>query len=140
MITVERTDFISISTRALENARTFYGARLGSRESTPPEHRYAEFETGNVTLAFSADAEFTPSPIAVSLPRPDGREARRELEAEGVPFDGEIIDTGVCHMTFCHDAGAGSAGGKAADAGPQNRVAFGAPGGHTIMLHRRYAS
>jgi predicted enzyme related to lactoylglutathione lyase len=42
--------------------------------------------------------------------------ARSELEAAGVAFVGEIIDTGVCHMAFFHD-----------------------PDGNAIMLHRRYA-
>ena len=43
-------------------------------------------------------------------------EARRELEAKGVDFQGETLDTGVCHMAFFHD-----------------------PDGNALMLHRRYA-
>ena len=41
---------------------------------------------------------------------------RKELEAKGVEFSGEILDTGVCHMAFFHD-----------------------PDGNALMLHRRYA-
>ena len=114
MIEVERTDFISIPTRDVESARTFYGGTLGLRESTPWGHRYPEFETGNVTLAFYSDDEFSPGGISISLRVPNVEAARRELEGAGVLFDGEIIDTGVCHMTFCHDLD-----------------------GHTTMLHRR---
>ena len=42
--------------------------------------------------------------------------AREALEAKGVAFDGEILDTGVCHMAFFQD-----------------------PDGNALMLHRRYA-
>ena len=47
---------------------------------------------------------------------PDVEEARAELEAKGVVFDGDILDTGVCHMAFFRD-----------------------PDGNALMLHRRYA-
>ena len=59
---------------------------------------------------------FEPTPNWVALRVPDVAEARRELEAAGVAFDREILDTGVCHMAFFHD-----------------------PDGNAIMLHRRYA-
>ena len=42
--------------------------------------------------------------------------ARAELEAKGVEFTGEILDTGVCHMTLFTD-----------------------PEGNDLMLHHRYA-
>jgi hypothetical protein len=47
---------------------------------------------------------------------PDVGEARGELEGRGVAFDGETLDTGVCHMAFFRD-----------------------PDGNQFMLHRRYA-
>ena len=46
----------------------------------------------------------------------DVAEARAELEAKGVSFNGETIDTGVCHMALFED-----------------------PDGNDLMLHRRYA-
>jgi predicted enzyme related to lactoylglutathione lyase len=46
----------------------------------------------------------------------DVAETRAELESRGVAFDGEILDTGVCHMAFFTD-----------------------PDGNQLMLHRRYA-
>jgi predicted enzyme related to lactoylglutathione lyase len=42
--------------------------------------------------------------------------ARKQLEAKGVQFVGEILDTGVCQMAFFSD-----------------------PDGNDLMLHRRYA-
>ena len=41
--------------------------------------------------------------------------ARAELEAAGVKFEGETLDTGVCHMAPFFD-----------------------PDGNALMLHRRY--
>jgi hypothetical protein len=46
----------------------------------------------------------------------DVAETRKELEERGVAFDGDILDTGVCHMAFFRD-----------------------PDGNALMLHRRYA-
>jgi len=46
----------------------------------------------------------------------DVAETRRELEAKGVEFEGDILDTSVCHMAFFKD-----------------------PDGNQFMLHRRYA-
>jgi hypothetical protein len=44
------------------------------------------------------------------------RRARGELEAAGVAFPVETIDSGVCHMAFFSD-----------------------PDGNALMLHHRYA-
>ena len=46
----------------------------------------------------------------------DVADARAELEARGVTFKGEIIDSGVCHQTFFED-----------------------PDGNVLALHHRYA-
>jgi len=45
----------------------------------------------------------------------DVEATRRELEAKGVEFTGDVLDTGVCHMAFFTD-----------------------PDGNDLMLHRRY--
>jgi predicted enzyme related to lactoylglutathione lyase len=52
----------------------------------------------------------------IALRVADVAEARKELEARGVAFNGETIDTGVCHMALFED-----------------------PDGNDLMLHRRYA-
>jgi predicted enzyme related to lactoylglutathione lyase len=79
-----------------------------------------EFKLGQVTLDVfnpaSAGQEFAPSPAGIAIRVPDVAATRTELEAKGVQFDGEIVDTGVCHFAFFKD-----------------------PDGNQLMLHRRYA-
>ena len=120
MTLVERTDYVSVPVTDLERSTRFYeetlGLRLASGSSTWPE-----FETGNVSLYLvdptNIGQEFAgPHTAHIALRVGDVAEARRELEAKGVEFEGEILDTGVCHMAFFHD-----------------------PDGNALMLHRRYA-
>jgi catechol 2,3-dioxygenase-like lactoylglutathione lyase family enzyme len=120
VIDVERVDFLTLATRDLPQARNFYVETLGLPESKGDEHRFAEFETANATIAlFNPELlgrEFKPNPNPVALRVPDVAAARAKLEAAGVEFEGEIIDSGVCHMAFFKD-----------------------PDGNSLMLHRRYA-
>ena len=61
--------------------------------------------------------EFSPQKNAhLALHVDDVAEARAELEGKGVTFAGDILDTGVCRMTFFTD-----------------------PDGNDLMLHHRYA-
>ncbi len=60
-----------------------------------------EFEVGTAPIAFRVD---------------DVAKRRAELEAEGVEFSGEIIDSGVCHQSHLTD-----------------------PDGNRLILHHRYA-
>ena len=119
MIAVERVDFVSVPTRDTEQARRFYGELLGITESTTPEDVFAEFEAANVTLGTwepeRVGIPFAPG-MALAIRVPDVEAARRELETAGVQFDGETIDTGVCHMAFCSDFD-----------------------GNGVIIHRRYA-
>ena len=114
---VERVDFVSVAVRDLPRARRFYGEVLGLPPGGPASD---EFEAGNVTLALwapEADGEtFSPNEAGVALRVPDVAVARRALEAEGVEFLGDTVDTGVCHMAFLRD-----------------------PDGNVLILHRRYA-
>jgi catechol 2,3-dioxygenase-like lactoylglutathione lyase family enzyme len=115
---VERVDFVSIPVRDLPRARRFYGEVLGLPAGGPAPD---EFEAGNVTLALwapEADGEtFSANEAGVALRVPDVGAARRDLEAEGVEFLGDTVDTGVCHMAFFRD-----------------------PDGNVLILHRRYAA
>ena len=119
MTQVERVDFVSVPTRDPAKARRFYGELLGLHESTTADDVFPEFEASNVTLGVwqpeMVGMEFVPS-AGVAVRVPDVAEARRELEAAGVEFRGETIDTGVCHMAFFED-----------------------PDGNALMLHHRYA-
>jgi predicted enzyme related to lactoylglutathione lyase len=54
------------------------------------------------------------NPLALHVD--DVAEARSRLEAAGVAFHGDVVDTGVCHMAFFAD-----------------------PDGNALMLHHRYA-
>jgi len=116
---VERVDFVSFLTQDIPRAKRFYTEILGLEIETEGKSDM-EFRCGQVTLDIfdpsSIGQPFAVSPAGLSLRVPDVAAARSELEAKGVEFDGETLDTGVCHMAFFHD-----------------------PDGNALMLHRRYA-
>jgi predicted enzyme related to lactoylglutathione lyase len=118
---VTGVDFVPFSTQDLDKAMDFYGNALGLPRSVyVPERNYAEFETGNVTLSI-IDGErmgigHNVNRTAMALHVDDVAAARAVLEERGVSFQGEILDTGVCHMAFFAD-----------------------PDGNALMLHHRYA-
>ncbi len=117
---VERTDFVSVPVTDMERSKRFYGETLGLErlaDSGFPEFRLGE----NVSLYLidmkRVGSEFTaPHSAHIALRVPDVHEARAELEAKGIAFDGETRDSSVCHMAFFRD-----------------------PDGNALMLHRRYA-
>jgi hypothetical protein len=51
LIEIARTDFVSVTTRDLERAKTFYGETLGTPRNPHASEQYPEFETGNLTIA-----------------------------------------------------------------------------------------
>jgi predicted enzyme related to lactoylglutathione lyase len=118
---VAGVDFVGMPTRDLEQAVRFYGETLGLRRSVyNAERNYSEFETGNLTLSvYNAEQmglahNVNPNPLALHVA--DVAAARETLQARGVSFEGETLDTGVCHMAFFSD-----------------------PDGNALMLHHRYA-
>jgi predicted enzyme related to lactoylglutathione lyase len=118
---VTGVDFVGVPTRDLDAAVEFYGSIVGLPRSVYlKERHYAEFETGNLTLSvFNAEEvglEHKVNPNAIALHVEDVAQARAMLEARGVTFAGDILDTGVCHMAFFAD-----------------------PDGNALMLHHRYA-
>jgi predicted enzyme related to lactoylglutathione lyase len=118
---VTGVDFVGMPTRDLEAAVEFYGSTVGLPRSVYlRERNYAEFEAGNLTLSvFNAEQfglEHRVNPNAIGLHVDDVAQARATLEQRGVRFQGEILDTGVCHMAFFAD-----------------------PDGNALMLHHRYA-
>jgi catechol 2,3-dioxygenase-like lactoylglutathione lyase family enzyme len=116
---VEQVDFVSVLTQDLSRARQFYGETLGLPIETEGENDL-EFTLGQVTLDVfnptSVGQPFAPSPAGIAIRVADVAAARAALEAKGVQFDGEIVDSGVCHFAFFKD-----------------------PDGNALMLHRRYA-
>jgi catechol 2,3-dioxygenase-like lactoylglutathione lyase family enzyme len=119
VIEVERVDFVSFLTQDIARAKAFYADTLELEIETEGEYDM-EFRAGQVTLDLfdpsSVGQPFAPSPAGLALRVPDVAEARAELESKGVEFEGETVDTGVCHMAFFSD-----------------------PDGNKLMLHRRYA-
>ena len=120
-ITVERTDFISVPVTDMERSRRFYEETLGLPNRSSGE-QWPEYQLGENVSVYLMDptnigSTFTgPHTAHIALRVPDVPEARRTLEAKGVEFQGDVLDTGVCHMAFFAD-----------------------PDGNALMLHRRYA-
>ncbi len=116
---VEEVDFVSFLTQDIPRARRFYAETLGLEIETEGADDI-EFRAGQVTLDIfnpaSIGQPFAPSPAGMALRVSDVATTRKELEAKGVEFDGETLDTGVCHMASFKD-----------------------PDGNSLMLHRRYA-
>jgi predicted enzyme related to lactoylglutathione lyase len=110
---------MSVPVQDMERAKRFYSETLGIH-SPNLDDAWPEFETGNVSLYLvdptQFGEEFRPHGAHIALRVPDVAETRGELEAKGVEFFGEILDTGVCHMAFFEDTE-----------------------GNALMLHRRYA-
>jgi catechol 2,3-dioxygenase-like lactoylglutathione lyase family enzyme len=120
---VERTDFISVPVTDMERSKRFYGETLGLPPvGDPDEQGFPEYQLGeNVSLYLlsmeNIGSTFTaPHTASIALRVPDVAEARKELEAKGVAFEGDVFDTSVCHMAHFKD-----------------------PDGNVFMLHRRYA-
>jgi predicted enzyme related to lactoylglutathione lyase len=118
---VTGVDFVFVPTQDFERAAAFYGDVLG----LPCSARYGrvpggEFETGSLTLQILESAaigrEFRPLGGAIALHVDDVAAARAALEARGVRFAADTMDTGVCHMAPFED-----------------------PDGNALLLHHRYA-
>jgi catechol 2,3-dioxygenase-like lactoylglutathione lyase family enzyme len=118
---VTGTDFVFLPISDFERSEAFYTGLLGLECSK----RYGrgiggEFETGNLTIQVVDMAkigrEIPPSTGAIALHVDDVDEARAELEAKGIEFSAETLDSGVCFQAFFHD-----------------------PDGNALILHHRYA-
>ena len=118
---VTGVDFATVFVDDYPAAVEFYGGVLGLEQSADYEKVPAgEFETGSLTLqvmdANAIGRPFQASGHPIALHVDDIEAGRSELEAKGVEFLAETIDSGVCHMALFSD-----------------------PAGNVLMLHRRYA-
>jgi catechol 2,3-dioxygenase-like lactoylglutathione lyase family enzyme len=122
---VTGVDFVSLPTQDLATAMDFYENVLGLPRSSVwqrpgQEPVGAEFETGTVTIALIAceplGLPFQPHKVPVALRVDDVAARRAELESRGIEFNGDTIDSGVCHQAFFED-----------------------PDGNVLDLHHRYA-
>ncbi len=119
---ISGVDFIAVPTQDFDKADEFYGDVLGLERSKQWGSMPArEYETGSLTIAvMQSDAfgiPFSPHSHPIALHVDDVQAAREELEAKGVTFRGDTIDSGVCHMAPFTD-----------------------PDGNTLMFHHRYAA
>ena len=118
---VEHVDFWAVPVTDLERSKTFYGETLGL-PMTGDGGGFPEFKLGDngflylLSLEAIGGAFRGPHDAGFALRVPDVAAARAELEEKGVVFNGDVLDTGVCHMAFFAD-----------------------PDGNQIVLHRRYA-
>ncbi len=111
-------DFVGVPSQDAERSRAFYVETLGLR---PDDNSRFEVWAGDTCFGIwepeRLGMPFAPQKNAhPALHVDDVAEARAALEAEGVEFVGDILDTGVCHMAFFTD-----------------------PDGNDLMLHHRYA-
>jgi catechol 2,3-dioxygenase-like lactoylglutathione lyase family enzyme len=119
-LVVERTDFVSVPVTDMERATRFYRDTLGLDQVS--EGGFPEFQLGENVSMYLLQLEnigsvFTaPHTAHIALRVPDVAQTREDLESRGVEFEGDTLDTGVCHMAFFRD-----------------------PDGNALMLHRRYA-
>ena len=120
MIEAQRVDFLLVPVQDRDRAEQFYSEVLGLQRSPESGERWVEYETGNLTLALmepeAFGGEFRKSGTAVALRVDDVAARREELEAKGVTFFGDTIDSGVCFQAFFAD-----------------------PDGNPLILHHRYA-
>ena len=117
---VSGVDFAVVFVDDYDAAVGFYRDVLGLEHLDYGKIPGGEFETGNLTLqvveASAIGREFEPSGHPIALHVDDVEATRAELEAEGVEFGAETLDSGVCHMAFFSD-----------------------PAGNALLLHKRYA-
>jgi catechol 2,3-dioxygenase-like lactoylglutathione lyase family enzyme len=115
-------DFVCVPTTDHDTAVVFYGETLGlPRRKRWGDRPATEFQVGNLTLAVMDPSGFgarvaTPNSAPIALQVDDVEAARTQLEAKGVEFHMEVIDSGVCKQAFFSD-----------------------PDGNPLILHRRYA-
>jgi catechol 2,3-dioxygenase-like lactoylglutathione lyase family enzyme len=115
-------DFVCVPTRDHDRAVEFYGETLGlERLKRWGQMPATEFQAGNLTLAVMDPSAFgqdeaRPNSAPIALQVADVEEARTQLEAKGVTFLVEMLDSGVCHQAIFRD-----------------------PDGNPLILHHRYA-
>ena len=110
-------DFVAVPSRDAARSRAFYVDTLGLR---PDPSAPFEFWVGKTCFGIwepeSVGMPFASQTAAhLALHVDDVAAARKALEAKGIEFHGDTIDTGVCHMALFSD-----------------------PDGNALMLHHRY--
>jgi predicted enzyme related to lactoylglutathione lyase len=118
---VTGVDFVTVPAQDFDASADFYGSVLGlpfvKQWGDMPAK---EFQAGNLTLAVMEPTafgqEFRPHGLPIALQVDDVAAAREQLEAQGVRFVTETMDSGVCHQAIFLD-----------------------PAGNSLGIHHRYA-
>jgi predicted enzyme related to lactoylglutathione lyase len=118
---VTGVDFVTIPAQDIEASAHFYGTVLGlpfvKQWGNMPAK---EFQAGNLTLAVMEPTafgqEFRPHGLPIALQVDDVAATRANLEAQGVRFVTDTMDSGVCHQAIFVD-----------------------PAGNSLGIHHRYA-
>jgi catechol 2,3-dioxygenase-like lactoylglutathione lyase family enzyme len=115
---ITKLDFIGVPSRDADRTRAFYVETLGLRPDPKSDYEFWVSDTCfGIWEPEKMGFDFAPSQNAhPALHVDDVAAARAELEAKGIEFLGETLDTGVCHMALFKD-----------------------PDGNDLMLHHRYA-
>jgi catechol 2,3-dioxygenase-like lactoylglutathione lyase family enzyme len=117
---VEHVDFWALPVTDMERSKEFYGETLGLPQTG--DRGFPEYRLGDngflylLSLEAIGAAFRAPHDAGFALRVSDVHATRKELEAKGVEFHGDVLDSGVCHMAFFAD-----------------------PDGNQMVLHRRYA-
>lgn len=111
-------DFVAVPSQDAERSRAFYIDTLGLRPDSAARY---DFWIGDTCFGIwepdRLGGTFAPQKNAhLALGVDDVAATRAELEAKGITFVGDTLDTGVCHMAFFTD-----------------------PDGNDLMLHHRYS-
>jgi predicted enzyme related to lactoylglutathione lyase len=115
-------DFVCVPTRDHDRAVEFYRETLGlERGKRWGQMPATEFQAGELTLAIMDPSAFgqgeaRPNSAPIALQVDDVEAARTVLEAKGVTFHVEMLDSGFCHQAIFSD-----------------------PDGNPLILHHRYA-
>ena len=121
MSLVTGVDFVALPAKDFDESVRFYEEVL----ELPVRVRWGkapgiEFQVGNLTLAImeptAFGSAFKPHSLPLAFQVDDVPAAREQLQAQGVEFTGEIIDSGFGHQAIVKD-----------------------PAGNTLDLHHRYA-
>jgi len=121
MTTITGVDFVCVPARDFDQSRHFYGTVLG----LPPVKQWGdmpaqEYQAGNLTLAVmdptAFGRDFQPHTLPIALQVDDVAATREQLEADGVRFVTDTLDSGVCHQAIFLD-----------------------PAGNSLGIHHRYA-
>ena len=101
-------DFVTVPTNDFEASREFYRDTLGLPEGKRWGNMPAvEFQAGALTIAVmdptAFGQPFVPHSVPIAFQVDDVAVAREGLEAKGVTFVTDLIDSGTCHQAIFLD-------------------------------------